>query len=126
MDAKQLIEQMRQQRRRWLDLKGGKRVRIQMPTDLEVVRDFMAPGDDGKLALRADIDQVRKYVVDWEGFTTADLLGAAVGSDQPAPFDPGIWDLVIQDHLDWVRLIAQGLLDAIVQRQQQRETDAGN
>lgn len=126
MDAKQLIEAMKTQRQRWVDVAPGKRVRILLPTELEVVRHFAKVGAEGKLSLAADFDEVKRFTTGWEGFTEADILGAAVAPADPAAFDPDLWELVAAEHLDWVRSVAQALLQGIVDRQLAREADAKN
>jgi hypothetical protein len=126
LDAKLLLEQMRGQRKRWVQVAEGKRVQILLPTELEVVRHFVKPGADGKVNLSCDIEEVKRFTCGWEGFTEADLLGAAVGAADAVPFDPGLWGLVIEEHLDWVRAVAKALLDGVVERQLAREADAKN
>lgn len=125
MDAKQLLEAMRTQRKRWVDVAPGKKVQILLPTELEVVRHFIKT-EDGKPAFSADVDQVKRFTCGWEGFTEADLLGAGVGASDSVAFAPELWDVLIEEHLNWVRVVARALLEGIVQRQSQREADAKN
>lgn len=125
MDAKLLIEQLRGQRKRWVEVAPGKRVQILLPTEMEVVRHFLKTVD-GKTQLTADLEEVVRYTVGWEGFTEADLLGAGVGASDPAPFDPGLWELTASDHLDWHQTVARALLQGIVDRQVARDVDAKN
>jgi hypothetical protein len=110
--AAQLIARIREQRMKWVDLQGepGKRVRIIRPTETEQSLHFFK---DERLVV--GVEQVRQYVVDWEGFTEADLLGAAVGASDPVPFSPEIWAEIVSDKARWVRQLAQDMLDQIVE-----------
>lgn len=125
MDKKVLLETMRSQRKRWVDVAAGKRVQILLPTELEVVRHFLK-AQDGKASLSCEVEEVKRFTCGWEGITEADILGAAVGASDPVAFDPEVWGLLIEEHLDWVRTVARALLDGIVERQSQREADAKN
>lgn len=126
LDAKLLLEQMRNQRKRWVDVAEGKRVQILLPTELEVVRHFIKPGADGKAALTCDVEQVKSFTCNWEGFTEVDLVGAGVGASDAVAFDPELWSVLIEEQLPWVRKVAQSLLDGIVERQLRREADTKN
>lgn len=126
MDPKLLLEQMRNQRRRWVDIAEGKRVQIQLPSELEVVQHFIKPGEEGKLSLAADYAEVNRFTVGWEGFTEVDLLGAGVGASDAVPFNADLWSAYAAENLEAVRKVARALLDGIVERQVSREADTKN
>lgn len=110
-NASRLITRLREQRMKWVDLAGepGKRVRIIRPTESELAQHFFK---DGRLVV--GIEEVKRFVVEWDGFTEADFLGAAVGSSDPLPFDAALWAEVVADHVKWVQQLAQDLLDHTV------------
>lgn len=126
MDAKILLETMRNQRKRWVQIRDGKEVQILLPTEYEVLRHFVEPGEPGKLNLKADYEEVKTFVVGWKGFTEADFLTAAVGSSDPIAFDADLWAAYVADNLECVRKVAQALLEGIGQRTLSREADAKN
>nr|WP_315210093.1 hypothetical protein [uncultured Albidiferax sp.] len=121
MSTTALIQQIRAQRMQWIDIAPGKRVRIIRPTEVEVSQIFH---QGGKATIGAE--EARRFVVDWDGFTEADFLGAAVGASSPLPFDLELWAEVIGDHADWVGLIAHALLDAVVEHRNRRAATAKN
>jgi hypothetical protein len=124
MDARHLIEQMRAQRKRWVPLSEGKRVQILLPTEVEVFKSFVK-NSDGALSIVADYDEVRQFVCGWEGFTEADLL-PGVGASDAVPFHAELWEQVVSENVEWVKLVAQALIDGIVERQRARGDDAKN
>lgn len=121
--AGQLIARIREQRMKWVDLQGkpGKRVRIIRPTETEQSLHFFK---DERLVV--GVEQVRQYVVDWEGFTEADLLGAAVGASDPVAFSSELWAEVVSDKARWVRQLAQDMLDQIVEHRVATVNDEKN
>jgi hypothetical protein len=126
MDKAGLIQAMRTQRQRWVPVAAGKRVQILLPTELEVIRRFMKLGEGGNYYLAAEFEEVKAFTTNWEGFTEADLLGASIGSADLCGFDPELWDLLVADHTDWLRTVAQALLEGISERMQLRAQDAKN
>lgn len=108
-----LIKQLREQRMTWVELTDGKRVRIIRPTEVQLSQSFIKAGE-----VSVGYDQVREFVEDWEGFTEASLLGAGVGASDPLPFSRQLWAEVVSDHADWVRTIAQALLNVAVAHSQ--------
>lgn len=97
-----LMRQMREQRMAWLDLAPGKRLRVIRPTEVEMAR-YM---DNPLGQIQVVLEQVSRFVVDWEGITGADLLGPAMGAADPVPFDPALWAAVVADRSDWLMLAA--------------------
>jgi hypothetical protein len=127
MDARQLLEQMRAQRKRWVQLGGVRKVQYRVPTQLEVIKHFIKPKDDGEgVQLAADYEQVKQFVCGWDGFTEADLLGAANAPADAVAFDSQLWDLYVSDHLEDVRTVAAALLQSIADWQKASEADAKN
>lgn len=122
--AERLIQQLRDQRKRWITLEEGRRVQIMRPPETDLP-DFLAPTEDGRYTLQAELRHVEKYVVGWDGFTEADLVGPA-GSSDAAPFTPELWREAVADKLQWMRQIAQALLDVILEHRAAREEAAKN
>ena len=118
----QLIKRLREQRMQWVDLDlPGKRVRLIRPTEIEIGLHFIKDG-----SVSVGVAEVERFTVDWEGFTEADLLGAAVGSSDPVPFSQPLWAEVIGDRSAWVRQLATELLDIVVKHGAEKKVDAKN
>lgn len=98
-----LIARMDAQRARWVPLPDGKRVQIRRPLQTEL-RKFVGG---------VSLDHMCEYSCGWEGFSEADLLGAAIGSSDPLPFDAALWSRVLRDRVDYVEPIAQAMVAAI-------------
>lgn len=128
--AERLLAQMRTQRLRWVELepaadgRAAKRVQILRPPENDVA-DFVTSTPDGRFTLQADLAHVHRYTVGWDGFTEADLVGPA-GSGDAVAFAPELWRAVAEDRLAWLRLVAQALLDAMVEHRAARAADAKN
>jgi len=116
MDQSALIAKMAEQRSRWVSLKDGKRVRFRRPLETEF----------GKFRAGVTVDHLCEYVFDWEGFTEADLLGPAIGASDAVAFDPELWSTVVRDRIDYVQPIAEGIVAAITEHLEARETAGKN
>lgn len=121
--SEQLIKRMREQRMKWVDIVGqpGKRVRLIRPTETEVGQ-YLSKGRE----LVVGLEEVKRFAVDWQGHTEADLLGASIGSADSVPFDPDLWAEVVSDQAKWVRQLAQDLLDMVVAHGSAVAEDAKN
>lgn len=119
-----LIAALRSNRERWVSVAPGKDVKIRRPTEAEFpafVREV-----DGRRTLSVELAHVQRHVVDWRGFTEADLLGATVGVADALPFDALIWAEVVADHLEWLKPAANALLQAITDHVERDEAAAKN
>jgi len=122
-----LIDRVRAQRAKWVDVAPGKRVQIVRPPEVQAAERFMRPSAvPGQVLLNAGLAEVQDYVRGWDGITEADIVGSAGASDLPAPFSQQLWAVVVEDHADWMRVVAQGLLDLIVEHQQTKAGIAKN
>lgn len=115
-DVQALLARMAAQREAWADLGGGKRLKYHRPPEVELPR----------LAAGVGLDQVVQYACGWEGFTEADLLGAAVGSSDAVPFDAQLWRAYVQDHAQALQAAAQAMADTVTQYLQGKADTAKN
>lgn len=125
-----IINKLRAARQSWVDLEpdqegSKKRARIMRPAETEI-GEFLQRDPDGGLRLVADVPQCKRFVVDWEGITEADLLGAAVGSSDPLAFAPELWAEVCADRADWCRAVSVGLVTAITAHTESKDAAAKN
>jgi len=116
-----IIKRLREARMWWLELEPGKSVRCIRPAEVEVAQHLF---EGGKLAV--GIESVKRFVVDWQGFTEADLLGAAIGSTDPLPFDAALWAEVAADRKEWVAKVASAILEAAVRHHESKAEAAKN
>lgn len=119
-----VINKLRAARQSWVQLEPGKRVQIIRPPETSV-GNFLRD-DAGGRAMVAELEQIKKYVTGWDGITEADLLGPSVGSSDPLPFSTDLWSEVVEDHGDWLALVARALLDAIVKHFEKKAEDSKN
>lgn len=97
MDTKALIRQMLAQRERWVNLDETHAVKVRRPAEAEMPAFFKSTG----------VEAACTHVVDWRGFTEADLLGASVGSSDALTFDADLWRHVVSDRLEWAGIVAE-------------------
>ena len=106
-----LIKQMREQRMAWLELQPGKSARLIRPTQIEVMRLMFKNG-----TIEITLEQAQQFVVDWQGFTQADLLGASVGSSDALDFDKDLWREVSNENAKWLGDVANRLLEMVLEK----------
>lgn len=119
-----LIRQLLSAREHWIDVAEGKALKIRRPLEAEMQTMFRRV--EGKPAFRVEFEDVLRFATDWRGFTEADLLGDAVGSSDPAPFDREVVRIAIGDNLEWLQSAINGLSDLIIERMTARATARGN
>jgi hypothetical protein len=120
MNAEQILKAMRTQRELGVPMGGTpeapRRMTLLRPTELEIQRDLLKllPGADGKpmAKLEVDPDTVHRYVVGWDGYTEADLLGPAGGSDA-APFAPELVREWLANNPADIHVLVEALLTAV-------------
>lgn len=97
--AEDLIAALHAARERWLDLEEGKAVKIRRPPETQWPR-LRVSGTEAFSAC----------VVDWKGFTEADLGGD--GSEK-VTFDPALWAAASVDRMDWMAKVIDGVTEDI-------------
>ena len=111
-----LLARMDAQRKHWVDVPGGKRVQFMRPLETEF------PGYRNGVT----VEHVAACVCGWQGFTEADLVGAAHGSDAAVEFDPALWARAMRDSIDLMQPVAQASADAIGDHLKARDAAAKN
>jgi hypothetical protein len=117
MDAATLIAKALEQREQWVDLGGGKRVRIRRPAAAEMFK-FARNEVTAETFLRC--------AVGWEGITEAHILGAAVGSSDPAPWSVDLWLTLALDNMDWMQAVSEAIVGMVSTYMEQREAVTKN
>lgn len=101
-----MLRQQRAQRATWLELDEPPRraLQIRRPGEEAIagwraVFEVFNEGDSDKsLATLPKLrDIARSVVVDWRGFTEADLLGEAIGASSPQSFDLDVFSEWVDD-----------------------------
>ena len=112
MNSDALIAAALAQRAQWVDLDGGKRVRVRRPSEHDT-RSLIQRDADGKVTgIAADLPEATRFTVDWEGFTEADFSPA--GASDAVPFSRELWALWIEDDRQALAKVAQALIDAVI------------
>lgn len=114
MSAQTLIQKMRQQRQLRVEVAPGKFITLLRPQDWDT------------LALRglSILDLVRRFGVDWSGFTEADLL--AGGGSEPVEWHIDVAVELLGDRVEWLKAIDDKVAEALKLRADQREAALGN
>lgn len=104
MDVAALLARMAEQRAHWVDLGNGLRLRYHRPPEVDMA------GFTGGVKLEHAV----RYACGWEGFTEAVLLGPAVGSSDPVPFAPELWEAWLRDNFQHVPTVTKAIAESIV------------
>lgn len=115
---------LRKRREKWVDIDEGKRILFRRPTESEMGAHLEGNGEDRTWVIRND--DVFKYVIGWEGYTEADILGAAVGSSDLLPFDAELFREFSLDDVGMLGKVAKGILDSILSYISQKAAVAKN
>ena len=125
------IKQLREQRMSWVDLdpvadtevpqSERKRVRIIRPTEVEIATHLVVDGQ-----VEVGFDAMRRFTVDWAGFSEADILGSAVGASDALPFSAAVWAEIASDRVAWVRLVSNAILESAVAHHLKKEAALKN
>ena len=107
---------MAEQRAQWVELPGGQRLRFHRPSEVDMPA----------LMRGVSIEHVIEHACDWDGFTEATLLGAAIGTADPVPFHRDVWAAWVRDHTDAIAPVAKAIADAVTAHLQAREAVAKN
>lgn len=116
MSAQQLIERLRAARNGWCVLREADgdmpelAVCLRRPSEVELQGLRPVPGRDINDTLA---EAACSSAVDWRGFTEAELLGAAIGSSDPLPFDAALWREVVRDRMEWLVKCTNHLMDVV-------------
>lgn len=117
----------------WLDLqdaqpgldgvpgKAAMRLRLLRPSEEDMGRGIVLAG-----IISIGFEEVKRFVVDWSGFTQADLLGAAIGSSDAVAFHPDLWAEYVTDNTEVYQRVAQRLVDMCVAHIQAKAADRKN
>lgn len=124
MDSRALLAALKRRREKKVELGNGKSVTFLRPTEADMGAMLAITGDKG--TWNVGIEQVRKFVVGWSGFTEADLLGAAIGASDPVEFDAELWAEVCSDDIAWVRQVADAILTSVVDHVVAKDSAAKN
>lgn len=121
MAADDIARRMREKRMAWLEIADGKKVRLIRPSEEQMGRGIVIGS-----GIAIGYDEVKKFAVEWSGFTEADMLGAAIGSSDAVPFHADLWAEYVTDNTDVYRQVAQKLLDMCLQHIEARAADRKN
>jgi hypothetical protein len=116
MDAQALIKKLHKQRERRVELSEGVSVIVRRPPEADIP----------SLRFGVTLDHLRRYVVGWEGFTEATVLGAAIGANEPVEFDAELWAEIVADRQDWILKVSNELIGAMNAHYEQKLAAAKN
>lgn len=127
MAGTQVLALLKKRREKTVDLGDGRKVKFLRPSEIEYGRMLKPdPTDPSKATWVVGVDDVKRCVFDWEGFTEASILGAEIGSSDPVPFDPELFAELATDQIEWVTKVANAILESVVENIEQRNKEAKN
>jgi hypothetical protein len=103
-EAAATLKRLEEQRRQWVTLPNGIKVRYRRPLESEYAR--FRGTENG-------IEHVCSYVDGWDGVTEAQILGPEVGASDEVPFDSELWSAYIRDQVEYASIVAQAIVGAI-------------
>lgn len=107
MTPEQIAARMREQRSVWVDLPAtlgeGLRVRVERPAEAEF-GEYLQPAEQGKVKWSCNLDQVKRVVTGWSGFTEATFIES--GASDEVPFSAALWGAWVADHVAAARPVA--------------------
>lgn len=122
-DPAALIARLHEQRRRWVDLPGGVRVRIVVPDPFASIpfanmkergfHDFM-------------LEQACACVDAWDGVTEATVLGPTEGSSETVKFSQELWRVMLRNRLDWLSEVFSAIWTALSEAIAAKDATAKN
>jgi hypothetical protein len=115
-NASQIIARMNAARERIVPLTEKLSVTLRRPTDLERLT-YAGVGGIAR-------DKLFNHVVDWKGFTEADLVPS--GATDEVPFDAAVWALWIADHPQHWDAVITALVEMIEARATEPDRAAKN
>lgn len=112
--ANHLVAQLRKRREVWVDVGDGRRIKFLRPLEAEHKKLLKFDGKGTATEWAVDVAEVCLFVEDWSGFTEANILGPAIGSDQIVPFDKELFAEMVSDRSEWIAKVARAILDSVI------------
>lgn len=119
MTPEQLIAAALAQRAQWVPLGEGKRVRMRRPSEFDMRGLVLRDADGTASGLKADLPEVKKFAIDWDGFKESDLIQG--GADDGVPFHPEVFAVWVEDARQAVTTLAQAIIDAVIAHEAKRQ-----
>ena len=113
MNQSDIIKKIRQARSVWVELGNGKKIQIIRPTEYQVFQKFFAEDSSGNKHFSVTFEDTKEFIISWDGFTEADLLGPEIGSSDPVQYQPEFFEEYLFDNPQWMPLIVCALVDEI-------------
>lgn len=128
MEASEVLARRLALRSGTVDMGDGKKIFFRRPTEIEQgkLMTIKGSGEDLSVTWSVGIEEVRKYVTGWEGYTAADLLGADIAPADQVTWSQSLWDELCSDNVDWMHKVAKGILDKVMEFRDKRSEVAGN
>lgn len=124
MSPEQLVSAALAARAFWVPLPDGRRVRLRRPSEYDV-RNLIRRDTGGAVTtIVADLPDVKRAAIEWEGFTEADIIPS--GASDPVPFSQDVFAVWIEDNRSALAVLAQALIDAVIAHESAQVDTAKN
>lgn len=124
MASSALLAALKRRRELSVKLDGGKEVLFLRPPESAMGTMLQVDGEQRRWVV--GIEHVLKYVTGWKGFTEADLLGASIGSSDPADFSTELWEEFVSDDVALISKVADAILASVVEHVTGKAEALGN
>lgn len=125
MSVEALIAQIEAQRLKPCDLYDGASAKFEVPSAFgafAIYKAIQGGASTGDELIRL----CGLHLREWSGITSATMLGAAVGSTDPAPYDPRLWRVLAGRRPEIVSDVANAMLSAAMAEREAEDATAGN
>lgn len=111
-----LLDKLRTQRESTVEIEPGKTLTVRRPlaAQMNTLRQGVTP------------ELVASHITGWANVTEADLLGAAIGASDPAPFSAELVAEVLADRPEWLAKASDKLVECVNAWFEQRGAIAKN
>lgn len=115
-ESRRTLELLQQQRRNWLEVEPGKKVRVVRPLAAQM----------GRFVVGVTVDHAAEFVDGWEGYSQADFLGSAVGTSDALDFDAELWGEYVRDNPHISAKVVTAIRDGLERKLKAIEDAKGN
>lgn len=119
-----LIAKLLAQREFSVEVAPGKQIRLRRPAEMDVLGMLRRDADGKVVGIVADLSDVRRFAVGWEGIVEADLISS--GAADAVPFAAGLFAVLIEDRRDWCAKCCQALVDKVLEHEGLQREAQGN
>lgn len=122
-----VVEALKKSRLKSVDLDDGLKIFFTRPPEVEMAKYLHASADEtDTVRWGISVEEMKRYVTGWEGFTEATFLGSSIGASDPEPFSKELFSVWIDDNAKHATRISGAIIDSMVDFINAKEKVSGN